>query len=1499
MSADAPTPEGTVAGGAPEPPQTGEQAALPGGWRKALRIVRRVLRWLRRLVLGLLLVAVGLVGWIVGTESGLRFAVTRGLAFYNDLIPGHLSLDAVEGTLLDQFALRGLEGRDAKGTPRVRLDRLGLDWTPGALLDAELPVQTLRLEGLWLLLGPGADAAPLLDLAPPPSDAPPPPPAPPSGPLRLPVEVFAGLELRDIKVEVEGATAPLVELPILSLWARVHTPALEPGEPPAHAVITAGLRRLQVALPQNDLEIEQLGLAARFDGAEAALTGLQLDTNLATLRTEDVRFDLATQRGVVALRIRGLADALNARLGAQLPSPLTADPLVTLTAGGGVEGFDLRLDVDAGEGARIELEVAGALQPAPTLDLNLRLLELSPNRLLPEAQAKSLDKARVAGTVTARITGPPTPLDALAKIDPKALTANVQVRCPACAFPPVGKFSADLDARLEGGVGHARIAAQALGARVDAEASVSAPLNIDEADLEARWSVRVADVAKAAKLGGQEASGALRTQGGCAGRLDALVCRGTVHGDDLALPAQQVAVRALDVRYEVVPLVAPLRFDARVKVAGVAAPGTKHLVGATVTAVGSPDDVRLTLLADHGPDLVDTALRVRPKPALRVNLARLKARAEGIGVALVGPAQVDLSAQGKVTVDHLRLDVLGGRVGVSGAFDAKGRSDLKVALTHLDLARLGRFVPDLAGTLGLDLQFKGAMAAPNIDVDLDLAGAGFKGQVLGDVTLKVAAGGGQAAVDLALKGSGERSIVVAVKAPLRLNLESGNIGPIFNKNHDLKVTWSAVEPAWFGPLAPLPKGVDFHLTGALEAHGNADDWRTSLAVKGDVSAPKLAPAPLELSVEATPSKQQLGLQVTVTPPLPEGAVDGSGAPMTPPPPVPITVAAEAGLDLKAFLPPPFGTARKGATPVLDLATPVKAVVSMPPVLLDAFGGFLPPGLDDPKGTLLLDAAADGTIGEPNVSGGLKLTDGQLTVVAIGQRLKKLNLEVGLEGKEVVLKKLTFKAGEGKGKATGRVGLAEAGIDAQVDFKLTDFPVLAPGAPPLKVGTRLQVSASVPKKGMRRIGLKVTGTEVELVDLSAKGPRPIPTSDAVVYVDDAAREAAAAKAEAEAAGNAALAAAKAQPVLTELLVDVQDPILLRGAVLDMAWGGRIRVVAGGPKSVVEGALVAKRGFFELLSHRFVMDEGEVTLAQGSAGEPFIRLAATTRTEYGDVTATIRGRASRPELIFTSNPPMAEEQILSLLVTGTPTPGEGEQSNVQEQAANMLAGFSSPRLERALQDSLGIDRVKLTFGEGGLGAPILSFGKHVTRWLYVEGRYRYNALPEENETEVNAEAEVIPRWTVESRYGDRAVGGLDVFWRVPISPPAYARVNAGEEQAEPVPSGNTAPADDDTTPAGSKVPDQPAAPTDLSTPPPAPASDQVDPRALPPDAPRAAPDDPAERSPPADARPEPARPTDADDPATNAPGADARPHLTPLGDAPRAGATALAPQIPLLD
>lgn len=109
---------------------------------------RRLLKWLGLGLLGLLLLVAVFVGWLIGTESGARFALARAVAS----MEGRLSIAQSSGRLVGPLALEGVHYIDKDTGIDAKLGRARVDLKPLTLLSRVVHVTDLEADDVELSL---------------------------------------------------------------------------------------------------------------------------------------------------------------------------------------------------------------------------------------------------------------------------------------------------------------------------------------------------------------------------------------------------------------------------------------------------------------------------------------------------------------------------------------------------------------------------------------------------------------------------------------------------------------------------------------------------------------------------------------------------------------------------------------------------------------------------------------------------------------------------------------------------------------------------------------------------------------------------------------------------------------------------------------------------------------------------------------------------------------------------------------------------------------------------------------------------------------------------------------------------------------------------------------------------------------------------------------------------------------------------------------------------
>jgi len=185
-----------------------------------------------------------------------------------------------------------------------------------------------------------------------------------------------------------------------------------------------------------------------------------------------------------------------------------------------------------------------------------------------------------------------------------------------------------------------------------------------------------------------------------------------------------------------------------------------------------------------------------------------------------------------------------------------------------------------------------------------------------------------------------------------------------------------------------------------------------------------------------------------------------------------------------------------------------------------------------------------------------------------------------------------------------------------------------------------------------------------------------------------------------------------------LADMRGDIdlVVRGTVANPVLFGRVEIERGGTVSYS--------------GTKYTVDQGLVTFANPFAIEPVIDLAASARVREYNVTMSLFGTLDSLNANFSSDPPLADLEVLSLLTTGE-TNWRGSQSSQSEgeteaamRATGLLYGQAASMISERTSNLFGFDRVRLeplTTSSGDLSSARVTVGKQVSRDIFLTYSY----------------------------------------------------------------------------------------------------------------------------------------------------------------------------------
>jgi len=207
---------------------------------------------------------------------------------------------------------------------------------------------------------------------------------------------------------------------------------------------------------------------------------------------------------------------------------------------------------------------------------------------------------------------------------------------------------------------------------------------------------------------------------------------------------------------------------------------------------------------------------------------------------------------------------------------------------------------------------------------------------------------------------------------------------------------------------------------------------------------------------------------------------------------------------------------------------------------------------------------------------------------------------------------------------------------------------------------------------------------------------------------------------------------------------------------------------GRVSAFEGSIIKFRQVEYQVTH------GNIDLIDLDRFNPYFDITSEARVKDYDITLKLGGSLEHVELDLTSNPPLSQQDIVALLVTGRTlasinTPGTGQQS-LEESAAGAMTGGLAAGLGSTVQtmaklDQFSIDPVVL--GHEGDPASRVTVGKQISENLYAA----YSTLLGGSSEEIYELDYMVGRdfKLTSTRDSDGAVGGdLRYVWRRKTGP-----------------------------------------------------------------------------------------------------------------------------------
>jgi translocation and assembly module TamB len=363
------------------------------------------------------------------------------------------------------------------------------------------------------------------------------------------------------------------------------------------------------------------------------------------------------------------------------------------------------------------------------------------------------------------------------------------------------------------------------------------------------------------------------------------------------------------------------------------------------------------------------------------------------------------------------------------------------------------------------------------------------------------------------------------------------------------------------------------------------------------------------------------------------------------------------------------------------------------------------------GPIGIAADFSGSVSAPRLTGMVRADDLTYGNETYGTTINHLKIDGRFSNDEFILNQASGQAGDGTVSAQGRVGLSSAsGFPMSITAKFDNARLARSDA----LGATATGQITVTKNAqVQKIEGQLNIPEAQY-QIIRQGAAEVPEltgirrKSQVVAANDN--------------GTPAKAPARASGIFDlDLRIRADNRIQVSGMGLESEWSARIDVTGTSAAPQIRGQMEIVRGTYSFASRRFDVTRGTIRFQGAQLSNPTIDIAATTTAEGITAILAVSGTAQQPQISFTSNPSLPQEEVLSRLFFGTNVTNLSATEAIQLAAAvNSLRG-SGVGLNPLgkLKSATGIDRLRILGADDTTGrGTSLAAGKYITDDIYIE-------------------------------------------------------------------------------------------------------------------------------------------------------------------------------------
>ncbi|MBS0661143.1 MAG: translocation/assembly module TamB domain-containing protein [Verrucomicrobia bacterium] len=390
---------------------------------------------------------------------------------------------------------------------------------------------------------------------------------------------------------------------------------------------------------------------------------------------------------------------------------------------------------------------------------------------------------------------------------------------------------------------------------------------------------------------------------------------------------------------------------------------------------------------------------------------------------------------------------------------------------------------------------------------------------------------------------------------------------------------------------------------------------------------------------------------------------------------------------------PLDLDRLRETKTLPKETPLEGSVRLPPSDLRALLGVVP-GLRYIEGQAGIDVTLSGTVGAPRLRGqsNLNIPAARFENLSI-PALRGVKFRLGFTDQEATVEQGEAEVAGGRLNVRGKATFPSA-AQAAVDFAVQGKDLLVVRDEGILVRTNADVKIAGPLSAATvsgRIGLTKSRflKDIEIVPLPLPGDKKAPPS---------------APPPPRPRGTGAELGIQTPPLRDwkfDLVIKTDDPFRVSGNLARGRLAVDLKLTGTGGSPQLEGPVNIEQLSAKLPFSRLDVERGSLYFTPDQPLNPLIDLSGASQVRDRRVNISVFGRANDPKTAFSSEPPLPQEQILTLLATGATLDELRDNSGALAGKALVLAAQRVyrklfPSKSRGPEEDSFLDRFDLDVG-----------------------------------------------------------------------------------------------------------------------------------------------------------------------------------------------------------